>query len=61
MTPFDDYIANKDSLLFGVLYWYVWTVLLPHWGGYRLEEEKEILVDGTSISKLVHSYDTQWR
>ncbi|KAJ5189579.1 hypothetical protein N7472_008593 [Penicillium cf. griseofulvum] len=44
------------SVLFGVLYWYVWTVLIPRWGGYELEEEKEILADGTSIIKLVHSY-----
>ncbi|KAJ5561001.1 Amino acid/polyamine transporter I, partial [Penicillium sp. DV-2018c] len=43
-------------VLFGVLYWYVWTVLLPRWGGYRLEEEKEILDDGTSIIKLVRGY-----
>ncbi|CAG8034413.1 unnamed protein product [Penicillium nalgiovense] len=50
-------LANKRSMLSGVLYWYVGTVLLPQWGGYQLEEEKEILADGTSIIKLVHSYD----
>jgi hypothetical protein len=49
-------ITNKCSLLFGVLYWYIWTVLLPRWGHYKLEEEKEILADGTSITKLVRVY-----
>ncbi|OQD80996.1 hypothetical protein PENANT_c030G08210 [Penicillium antarcticum] len=43
----------ESRLLFGVLYWYIWTVLLPRWGNYKLEEEKEILADGTSIIKLV--------
>jgi hypothetical protein len=42
------------SLATGVLYWYVWTILLPRWRGYRLEEEVEVLKDGTSITKLVH-------
>lgn len=55
--PCESCFANKHSVLSGVLYWYVWTVLLPRWGGYQLEEEKEILADGTSIIKLVHSYD----
>ncbi|OQE47083.1 hypothetical protein PENCOP_c001G07250 [Penicillium coprophilum] len=51
-------LVGIGIVLFGVLYWYVWTVLLPRWGGYQLEEEKEILADGTSIIKLVHLYDT---
>jgi hypothetical protein len=49
-------LADRYSLLFGVIYWYVWTVLLPRWGGYRLEEEVDVLDDGTSITKLVPSY-----
>jgi hypothetical protein len=49
-------LADAYSLLFGVVYWYVWTVLLPLWGGYRLEEEVNVLDDGTSITKLVPSY-----
>ncbi|KAJ5164484.1 uncharacterized protein N7500_006314 [Penicillium coprophilum] len=51
-------LVGIGIVLFGVLYWYVWTVLLPRWGGYQLEEEKEILADGTSIIKLVHLYDS---
>jgi hypothetical protein len=35
------------------LYWYVWTILLPRWRGYRLEEEVGVLNDGTTITKLV--------
>ncbi|KAJ5991065.1 hypothetical protein N7522_011272 [Penicillium canescens] len=49
-------IVGIGILLFGVLYWYIWTVLLPRWGDYKLEEEKEILADGTSIIKLVRVY-----
>ncbi|TPX18948.1 uncharacterized protein E0L32_011341 [Thyridium curvatum] len=37
-----------------ILYWYIWTVAIPCWRGYRLEEETEVLKDGTSITKLVH-------
>lgn len=36
-----------------VLYWYVWFVVLPKWGGYHIEEEVAVLEDGTSITKLV--------
>ena len=50
-------LTDNRRILFGVLYWYVWTVVLPRKGGYHLEEEKEILADGTSIIKLVRSYD----
>jgi hypothetical protein len=41
-------------LVFAVLYWYVWTLLIPRWRGYRLEEEMDFLADGTTITKLVH-------
>jgi hypothetical protein len=37
-----------------VVYWYVWTVLLPRWKGYRIEEETSVLADGTSVTTLVH-------
>jgi hypothetical protein len=36
-----------------VAYWFVWTVALPRYRGYRLEEETDILGDGTTITKLV--------
>jgi hypothetical protein len=36
-----------------VLYWYVWTILLPSWGRYELEEVTDILGDGTTVTKLV--------
>ncbi|KAK1148851.1 low-affinity methionine permease [Aspergillus melleus] len=45
------------TVLFGILYWYVWTRLLPRWGAYKLEEEVDVLDDGTSITKLVRSYE----
>lgn len=50
-------LANELSrILFAVVYWYVWTVLLPRWGGYSLEESVEVLDDGTSITKLERDY-----
>ncbi len=45
------------SLLFAVLYWYVAFVALPNWYRYRIEEEVEILSDGTSVTKLVKVKD----
>jgi len=40
-------------LVFGVIYWFVWTIALPWYGGYRLEDEPDVLDDGTTITKLV--------
>lgn len=37
-----------------IVYWYVWTVAVPRWKGYRLEEETTVLADGTSVTKLIH-------
>jgi hypothetical protein len=41
-------------LLFAVLIWYLAFVAVPRWRGYRVEEEVEVLSDGTSISRLIH-------
>ncbi|CAG8420461.1 unnamed protein product [Penicillium salamii] len=49
-------LVGIGLIIFGILYWYIWTVILPRKGGYKLEEEKEILADGTSIIKLVRAY-----
>ena len=51
--PRPKYSTNLDSIAFGFVYWYIWTVALPRWGGYRLENETAVLEDGTSINKLV--------
>ncbi|OBT82145.1 hypothetical protein VE02_09117 [Pseudogymnoascus sp. 03VT05] len=40
-------------ILFEVGYWYVYFVALPWWSGHRIEEETDVLEDGTSITKLV--------
>jgi len=45
--------ADICSLVFGVIYWFVWTIALPRYRGYRLEEEADTLGDGTTITKLV--------
>jgi hypothetical protein len=48
--PFADFFG---SMLFAVLYWYVWIKLVPRIGGYRVEEEADVLADGTTITSLV--------
>ncbi|RYP71916.1 hypothetical protein DL771_004519 [Monosporascus sp. 5C6A] len=45
-------IVGVGILLFGFLYWLVWTVLLPRLGNYRLGEQEEVLDDGTAITVL---------
>uniref|UniRef100_A0A0B7JZR1 Amino acid permease/ SLC12A domain-containing protein n=1 Tax=Bionectria ochroleuca TaxID=29856 RepID=A0A0B7JZR1_BIOOC len=36
-------IVGVSILVAGVIYWYLWTVLIPRWRGYTLEEETEHL------------------
>lgn len=45
-------IVGVGILVFGALYWLVWTVILPRLGGYRLEEKQDVLDDGTAITVL---------
>lgn len=42
------------SFVGSLLYWYVWTVLLPRIRGYTLEEETAVLRDGTAVTRIVH-------
>ncbi|KAJ5809608.1 methionine permease [Penicillium pulvis] len=49
-------IVGISIIIFAVLYWYVWTVILPRRGGYTLEETVETLDDGTTINRLVRSF-----
>ncbi|KUJ06561.1 amino acid transporter [Mollisia scopiformis] len=46
-------VVGIGLIVFAVLYWYVALVALPNWHGYRIEEDVEILSDGTSVTKLV--------
>jgi hypothetical protein len=50
-------IADVNSIFFGILYWYLYFVAIPKWKGYRVEEEVEVLSDGTSITRLVNVKD----
>ncbi|KAI1816812.1 methionine permease [Poronia punctata] len=45
-------VVGVSVIVFGFLYWLVWTVILPRLGGYRLEEKEDILDDGTTITVL---------
>lgn len=47
-------LVGSGVLVFGIIYWYVWTILIPKWKGYVIEEEEETLKDGTTITRLVH-------
>jgi hypothetical protein len=47
-------ISDVSRLLFAVLIWYLAFVAVPRWRAYRVEEEVEVLSDGTSISRLIH-------
>jgi hypothetical protein len=49
-----DSVFDVCSLLFAVLVWYLAFVAIPKWKGYRVEEEVEVLSDGTSISRLIN-------
>lgn len=42
----------STSFFFGIAYWFFWTIALPRYRGYVLEEEADILGDGTTITKL---------
>ncbi|KAI1475181.1 amino acid permease-domain-containing protein [Daldinia eschscholtzii] len=46
-------IVGVGILVFGVIYWLVWTIILPRLGGYRLEEKPEVLDDGTAITTQI--------
>ena len=41
-------------MLFAILYWYLAFVVIPNRYGYRVEEEVEVLSDGTSVTRLVN-------
>ncbi|KAI1132935.1 methionine permease [Nemania abortiva] len=45
-------VVGVGIIVFGVIYWLVWTVILPRLGGYRLEEKQDVLDDGTTITVL---------
>ncbi len=47
-------LANTNSIVFSILYWYLAFIVIPNWYGYRVEEEIEVLSDGTSVTKLVN-------
>ncbi|KAI2617193.1 amino acid transporter [Hypoxylon sp. NC1633] len=52
-------IVGVGILVFGVLYWLVWTVILPRLGHYRLEEKPDVLDDGTAITVLTRVPDVE--
>ncbi|KAI1186858.1 methionine permease [Nemania serpens] len=45
-------VVGVGVIVFGLIYWLVWTVILPRVGGYRLEEKEDVLDDGTTITVL---------
>ncbi|KAH7081787.1 amino acid permease-domain-containing protein [Paraphoma chrysanthemicola] len=47
-------VVGISVIVFGLLYWCIWTKLIPAWQGYRLEEETDVLNDGTVRPFEVH-------
>ncbi|KAM0344116.1 hypothetical protein ACHAPU_007837 [Fusarium lateritium] len=45
-------VVSWVILVVGVVYWFLWTIAVPRWRGTRLEEETDVLDDGTTITKL---------
>ncbi|KAH7101991.1 amino acid transporter [Auriculariales sp. MPI-PUGE-AT-0066] len=43
------------------LYYYVWIILLPRWGGYEIVEEVQELEGGEKLRKLVRRYHADRR
>ncbi|KAI1496235.1 amino acid permease-domain-containing protein [Biscogniauxia marginata] len=52
-------IVGVGIMVFGFLYWLVWTVILPRLGGYRLQEKEDVLDDGTTITTYIRPVDPQ--
>lgn len=46
-------VLNSGILVLCVVYWYIWTHLLPYWRGYHLEERTFVLEDGAVTKTLV--------
>ena len=42
-------VVGIAILAASIVYWFVWWVLLPRIGGYRLEPRHETLKDGTHV------------
>ncbi|KAL8807209.1 MAG: hypothetical protein Q9182_000891 [Xanthomendoza sp. 2 TL-2023] len=57
VAPFIGSRRGDATLVFGVVYWYIWTILIPCIRGYHLEEEDDILTDGTTVTRLVKVRD----
>ncbi|KAI1493362.1 amino acid permease-domain-containing protein [Biscogniauxia mediterranea] len=43
-------IVGVSIIVFGFLYWLVWTIVLPRLGGYELQQKEDVLDDGTTIT-----------
>lgn len=55
-TFFSYLVVGIAILLACGLYYYVWIVLIPKWGGYEIVEAVEELDGGARLAKLVKKY-----
>lgn len=46
-------VVGIGIIAFGVGWLVVFFWVLPRWGGYRIEEEVDVLGDGASVTRLV--------
>ncbi|KAF9468063.1 amino acid/polyamine transporter I [Collybia nuda] len=49
-------VAGIAVLLCCALYYWIWIIVLPRWGGYEVVEEAEILSDGAKNIRLIRKY-----
>ena len=46
-------VVSLGVFALGALYWFVWTILLPKYGNYRLERQWVVQSDGVSRGVFV--------
>jgi amino acid transporter len=47
-------VVGIGVIVFGLFYWAIWFKIIPKWRSYRIEEDADVLSDGTTVSKLVY-------
>jgi solute carrier family 7 (L-type amino acid transporter), member 9/15 len=51
-------LVGISVMALGVLYWAVWRLVLPHIFGFRLAPRKEVLEDGTVVTLVSRSHNS---
>lgn len=54
-------VVGTGTVLLAVLWWWVWTKIIPRYCGYVLEEESDELDDGTKVTRLIKVRDKEYQ